>query len=196
MIRELGWGWPQIGVKEPAKAASAPFDLPALVETHATTLFRVANSILRNRTEAEDVVQDTLLRVLQHGNKLPAIRDLRPWLIRIAWNLALDRHRRVRPDQADELFLHALVSPTIPADQALQDAQSMRLTLEAIDRLPAPERQALLLSALQDLKTAEIAQIMNKSESAIRALLHRARTRLRERLGNANGQPQRKEGSR
>ena len=68
----------------------------------------------------------------------------------------------------------------------------MRGTLEAIDRLPAPERQALLLSALQELETAEIAQIMNKSESAVRALLHRARTRLRERLGKS---PQ-KEGSR
>ncbi len=163
-------------------ATAAAVDFPTLVDTHAATLFRVANSLLRNRTEAEDVVQDTFLRVLQNQNKLPGIRDLRPWLIRIAWNLALDRRRRTRPDQADEAFLQTLIAQTTPADQTLHEAQEMRRTLQTIDRLPAPERQALLLSALQELETAEIAQIMNKSESAIRALLHRARTRLRERL--------------
>ena len=183
MIRELSWAWPQIATRQAAKAATAPLDLPALVETHATTLFRVANSLLRDPAEAEDVVQDTFLRVLQHQKSLPAIRDLRPWLIRIAWNLALDRRRRARPEQADDALLQTLIAPSTPADQALHEAQQMRLTLAAIDRLPAPERQALLLSALQELETAEIAAIMNKSESAIRALLHRARTRLRERLG-------------
>lgn len=182
MIRELSWAWPQIGNREADGTVTAPLDLPALVETHATTLFRVANSLLRNRTEAEDVVQDTFLRVIENKNKLPEIRDLRPWLIRIAWNLALDRRRRTRPDQADEAFLGSLVAQTTPADQTLGEAQQMRLTLAAIDRLPAPERQALLLGALGELETAEIARIMNKSESAVRALLHRARTRLRQRM--------------
>ncbi len=157
-------------------------DLPAPVDTLATTLFRVAHAVLRNRAEAEDTVQDTFLRVLEHQHKLLAIRDLRPWLIRITWNLALDRRRRTTPDQADDLFLQALISPQMPTDQALGDAQQSRLVLQAIDRLPKPERQALLLSALEELSTAEIAEIMNKSDSAIRALIHRARTHLRERL--------------
>lgn len=183
MIRELSWGWPQTGTNQPAQAATTPLDLPALVDTYATTLFRVANSILRSPAEAEDVVQDTFLRVLQNRKSLPEIRDLRPWLIRIAWNLALDRRRRPRPDQADEAFLQTLIGQTTPADQTLHEAQQMRLTLAAIDRLPAPERQALLLSALEELETSEIAKVMNKSESAIRALLHRGRTRLRDRLG-------------
>ncbi len=185
MIRELSWAWPQIGRKEAGEPATIPLDLPTLVHLHSATLFRVANSLLRDRTEAEDVVQDTFLRVLQNQTKLPAIRDLRPWLIRIAWNLALDRRRRIRPDQADETFLAALISQSTPADQTLGEAQQMHQTLAALDRLPAPERQVLLLSALQELETTEIAQIMNKSESAVRALLHRARTRLRERLGQS-----------
>ncbi len=167
--------------------ATVPLDLPTLVHLHSATLFRVANSLLRDRAEAEDVVQDTFLRVLQHQKALPEIRDLRPWLVRIAWNLALDRRRRARPDQAGEAFLGTLTAQTTPADQTLGEAQQVHQTLAAIDRLPAPERQALLLSALQELETQEIARIMNKSDSAVRALLHRARTRLRERLGKSAG---------
>ncbi len=185
MIRELSWAWPQIGREQSTEPAAVPLDLPALVHLHSATLFRVANSLLRDRTEAEDVVQDTFLRVLQHQKALPEIRDLRPWLVRIAWNLALDRRRRIRPDQADEAFLGTLTAQTTPADQTLGEAQQIHQTLAAIDRLPAPERQALLLSALQELETQEIARIMNKSDSAVRALLHRARTRLRERLGKS-----------
>ena len=175
--------------------AAAEVDLLALVQTHAGTLFRVAHSLLRNRAEAEDTVQDTFVRVLQHRGTLPSIRELRPWLIRITWNLALDRRRRARPDQADALFLETLISPQIAPDQAFATAEQTRAVLHAIDRLPKAERQVLLLSALRELDTAVIAQTMNKSESAVRALLHRARTRLRERLqgpGRASvaGRPQ------
>ncbi len=161
-------------------------DLPALVNTYAATLFRVAHAVLRNRAEAEDTVQDTFLRVLQHQQKLPAVRDLRPWLIRVTWNLALDRRRRIKPDQADDGFLQTLIAPQTPTDQALDHAEQSRRVLRAIDHLPKPERQALLLSAIEELSTAEIATIMGKSDSAVRALIHRARTHLRERLGKGD----------
>ena len=159
-------------------------DLPALVAAHAQLLFRVAHSVTRNRSEAEDVVQDTFLRVLQHRSSLPAVRDLRAWLLRITWNLALDRHRRRRhtPDQADDLFLQALISPGTPADLALAQAEQTRAVLHALDHLPAAERQALLLSAIDELGTPEIAAAMGKSHPPVPALLFRARTRLRQRL--------------
>ena len=179
MIKELTLPLPRSTVT----SAATGVDLSALVATYAATLFRVAHAVLRDRAEAEDTVQDTFLRVLQHERALPTIRDLRPWLIRITWNLALDRRRRRRPDQAEDRFFQALPALAIPADQALHAAEQTRAVLQAIDHLPKRERQALLLSALEELGTEEIAQIMNKSESAIRALLYRARTRLRSRLG-------------
>lgn len=168
-----------------ATTAAAEVDLPALVETYAATLFRVAHAVLRNRAEAEDTVQDTFVRVLEHRGSLPTIRDLRPWLIRITWNLAVDRRRRVRRNptaQADDLFLQTLGSPHPGTDRAFEDAEQTRRVLGAIERLPKAERQALLLSALEELSTVEIAEVMGKSESAIRALIYRARTHLRERL--------------
>jgi RNA polymerase sigma-70 factor (ECF subfamily) len=171
--------------------APSAVDLPALVDTYSTLLFRIANSVLRSRTEAEDVVQDVFIRVLEHRLSLPTVRDMRVWLIRIAWNLALDRKRRKRPDQLDEMFAQTLASATMPADTAMEEAQRFRSVLREIERLPKAERHVLLLSAIEELGTAEIAAVLRRSESAVRALLSRARARLRERLDD---RPRLKEG--
>jgi RNA polymerase sigma-70 factor (ECF subfamily) len=176
-------GWDVAFVSEETASET---DITALVQTYSALLFRVAHSILRNRAESEDVVQDAFLRVLEHEKKLPDIRDLRVWLVRISWNLAIDRRRRIRPDQLDEPFAASLFALTIPADQALADARQITATLREIERLPKPERHALLLSAIDELSITEISAILHRSESAVRALLFRARTRLRERLEKGN----------
>ncbi len=156
-------------------------DVPALVAAYSALLFRVANSVVRNRSEAEDVVQDAFVRVLQSG-KLAEVLDMRVWLVRIAWNVALDRQRRKRPQQMDEVFAQSLVARQLPADQALAEARKMQGVLAEIDRLPRGEREVILLSAMEELDTKAMAQVMGRSESATRALLFRARTRLKERL--------------
>jgi RNA polymerase sigma-70 factor, ECF subfamily len=104
------------------------------------------------------------------------------WLIRIAWNLAIDRRRRIRPEQMDDGFVGSLVARTVPADEALDEAQRMNSVLQELEKLPKGERHVLLLSAIDELGTAEMAEVLGRSESAVRALLFRARTRLRERL--------------
>jgi len=157
-------------------------DLTSLVETYSPLLFRVAHSVLRSQAEAEDVVQDVFVRVLQHRNALTGVREMRVWLVRIAWNLALDRRRRVKPEQFDEGFADGLVARDLPADEALEEARRMRTVLREMERLPKMERQVLLLSAVEELGTAEMAEVLGRSESAVRALMFRARTRLRERL--------------
>jgi len=162
-------------------------DLAALVETYSSLLFRVAHSVLRSRSEAEDVVQDVFVRVLEHCGSLPVIRDLRVWLGRIAWNLAIDRRRRIRPEQFDEGFAESLVARNVPADEALHEARRMKAVLCELERLPKAERNVLLLSAVEELGTAEMAEVLSRSESAVRALLFRARTRLRERLEKGDG---------
>jgi RNA polymerase sigma-70 factor (ECF subfamily) len=157
-------------------------DLTTLVRDYSSLLYRVALSVLRNPAEAEDVVQDAFLRVLQRRHSLAAVIDIRPWLVRIAWNLALDRVRRARPSQLDDLFAAGLVSADLPADQALVEAGQIKQVLRAMERLPKNERQALLLSAMDELSTAEIGDILGRSESSVRSLLFRARAHLRQRL--------------
>src|SRR5215472_9372354 len=162
--------------------AESEIDLTSLVETYSTLLFRVAHSVLRSRAEAEDVVQDVFVRVIEHRRSLPTVRDVRVWLVRIAWNLAIDRRRRIRPEQMDEGFAENLAATSVPADEALDEAQRMRAVLRELERLPKAERHVLMLCSLEELGTAEIAKVLGRSESAVRALLFRARTRLRERL--------------
>jgi RNA polymerase sigma-70 factor, ECF subfamily len=161
-------------------------DLAAIVDAYSTLLFRVAHSVLRSRTEAEDVVQDVFIRLLEHRRSLSTVRDMRVWLIRIAWNLALDRKRRKRPEQLDGGFAQSLASANMPADAAMAEAQRYQSVLRQIERLPKAERHVLLLSALEELGTTEIAAVLGRSESAVRALLSRARARLRERLEKEN----------
>src|SRR6202011_4793379 len=164
------------------EGARSEIDLAALVETYSSLLFRVAHSVLRSRAEAEDVVQDVFVRVLEHRRSLTAVRDMRVWLVRVAWNLAIDRRRRIRPEQFDEGFADSLVGRNLPADEALNEAQRLRSVLREVERLPKAERDVLLLSVVEELGTAEMAEVLGRSESAVRALLFRARTRLRERL--------------
>ncbi len=166
----------------PPEDVRSEVDLAALVETYSTLLFRVAHSVLRSRAEAEDVVQDTFIRVLEHRRTLPTVRDMRVWLVRIAWNLALDRKRRIQPEQIDEVFARGLVAKGTAADQALDEAECLRSVLIEVERLPKAERHVLLLAAVDEMSTVEIAAVLGKSESAVRALLFRARTRLRERV--------------
>jgi RNA polymerase sigma-70 factor (ECF subfamily) len=168
---------------EPAGSVTDLAALPSLVETYSALLYRVAYSVLRSPDEAEDVVQDVFVRVMEHERDLPTIREMRVWLVRIAWNLALDRRRRIRPEQMDEPFAAALVSRSVPADQALSEARRVKAVMAQIERLPSKERHVLLLSAIEELGTADMAAVLGRSESAVRALLFRARTRLRERLG-------------
>src|ERR1700676_4709589 len=116
-IEVLGVGW---SAREDAKADT---DVAALVAEYSGTLYRVAFSILRSAAEAEDAVQDCFLRVVQHRDGLGDVRDTRTWLIRIVWNLALDRKRRVAPEQMDEVAAAGLVAKGLAADEALVEAR-------------------------------------------------------------------------
>lgn len=159
--------------------------LTALVHEYSSTLYRVAFSISRNTAEAEDMVQETFLRVLRHRDQLPEIRDARVWLIRITWNLVLDRKRRqkTRPENEDVSELaRVLPSKELRADQVVIAAQRHARVLALIDELPAKERQALLLSALEELSNAEIAAVLGITESSVRSRLFRARRDLAEKL--------------
>ena len=75
-----------------------------MVYQYSTLLNRVARSLTRDASEAEDVVQETFLRALRHHNKLAELRDTRTWLMRITWNLALDRKRRVKAHRQTDDF--------------------------------------------------------------------------------------------
>ncbi|HEY1807010.1 MAG TPA: RNA polymerase sigma factor [Acidobacteriaceae bacterium] len=169
-------------VREPLDTSQTTSQTVAqLVANYSTALYRVAFSVTRNAAEAEDAVQEAFLRVLKHEARLGEIRDYRVWLVRIVWNIVLDKKRRAktRPENEDI----ADQTRTLPSGERGADATVISLQehgriLGLIDRLPEREREALLLSAVEELTTAEIAATLKTTESSIRSRIFRARREL------------------
>ncbi len=159
--------------------------LAALVEQYASTLYRVAFSVLRNASDAEDAVQEAFLRVLRHRDSLDEVRDHRVWLIRIVWNIVLDRKRRAKSrPETDDVSELARVLPAngLSAEHRAAAAQHHAHVLRCVDLLPAKERQVLMLSAFEELSGVEIASVLGITESSVRSRLFRARNLMADLL--------------
>ena len=174
-------GWmeiPKSAVTDEARTRADEETLAALVNQYAGILYRVAFSVLRNSADAEDAVQEAFLRVLRHRDMLHEVRDRRVWLIRIVWNIVLDRKRRAktRPETDDVTELaRVLPSDGLSAEEMAAAAQRHAHVLACVERLPAKEREVLMLSAFEELNSVEIASVLEISESSVRSRLFRAR---------------------
>ena len=169
---------PNSAAAERVRAQAEEAALAVLVEQYSGTLYRVAFSVLRNPSDAEDAVQEAFLRVLRHRHTLGEVRDHRVWLIRIVWNVVLDRKRRAktRPETDDVTELaRVLPSNGLSAEQIAAAAQHHAQVLACVDKLPVKERQVLLLSAFEELSSVEIAGVLGITESSVRSRLFRAR---------------------
>jgi len=174
-------GWMEIPtsvVHEEARRRAEDAAISALVDQYAGALYRVAYSVLRNPSDAEDAVQEAFLRVLRHRRTLAEVRDHRVWLIRIVWNIVLDRKRRTktRPETDDVTELaRVLPSTGLSAEEVAAAAQHHAHVLACVNQLPAKEREVLLLSAFEELSSVEIAAVLGITESSVRSRLFRAR---------------------
>jgi len=175
-------------VHEEARRRAQEEALEALVDQYATTLYRVAFSVLRNQSDAEDAVQEVFVRVLRHRDTLGDIRDHRVWLIRIVWNIVLDRKRRAKTrPETDDIAEIARVLPTtgLSAEQRAAAAQHHAHVLACVEKLPAREREVMMLSAFDELSSVEIAAVLEVTESSVRSRLFRARNLLADMLGHS-----------
>jgi len=171
---------------ERARVRAEEETLAALVSEYAGTLYRVSFSVLRNAADAEDAVQEAFLRVLKHRAKLDEVRDRRVWLIRIVWNIVLDRKRRAktRPETDDVAELaRVLPAEGLSAEDRAAAAQHHAQVLKCVEMLPAKEREVLMLSAFEELTSVEIAQVLGITESSVRSRLFRARNLMAGLLG-------------
>ena len=168
--------------------AALEMQLNALVSQYSGTLYRVAYSVMRNPSDAEDAVQEAFLRVLRHRSTLHEVRDYRVWLIRIVWNVVLDRKRRskTRPETDDVADLaRVLPADGLSAEERAAAAQHHAYVLRCVEQLPAKEREVLLLSAFEELSSVEIAGVLGITESSVRSRLFRARNLMADLLNHA-----------
>ena len=146
-----------------------------LVTRESRFVFRVAYAVLRNAADAEDVVQDTFLKLYRTG-AWRRMREERAFLARSAWRLAVDRlpKRRIASERPE---------PAIAShEQGVIDRDLHATVHRLMDALPEELRQPLALSAVDELSSREIAEVMGIPEGTVRTRLMRARQILREKL--------------
>ena len=159
------------------------------VREHARLVYRIAYSVLRNATEAEDAAQEVFLRVLRFGKKLAGVADRKAWLAQIAWRVAVEARRQGMrlagnggSPEGDELH-----STDSGAELMLLGKERGELLRGMISGLPDSLRGPLVLSALEELSPREIGAVLGISEAAVRSRAFRARQILRDRLLASNG---------
>ena len=154
-----------------------------LVERHGRKLHHYAIRLLRDASEAEDIVQETFLKLWQSAGDYAPQARVTTWLHRIAHNLAVDRLRkrgRWQPFEEDD-------APPVSAEQPHRiDERQRAASLDlALSEIPERQRAALLLVYLHELSGREAAEVLGVSESALESLLARARRALKARLAGA-----------
>ena len=160
--------------------------LEAMVREHARLVYRIAYSVLRNHHDAEDATQETFVRLLRYKRKLEGIEDHKAWLARIAWRVTIERGNKQPVVSLNELELRnaakLMVSQLSSAEENVAGSELSALLASLISTLPEPLRDALRLSTIEGLSPAEVAQVLESSESSIRSRIFRARQILKEKL--------------
>lgn len=165
-------------VREVLGGASARFDL--LVRRHRARLRRLVRGVVRDRAEAEDVLQQTLLQAFAGLGGWSGTAPFAVWLMRIAMNEALMRVRRSRrQERAAVQLARQADGPRHTPEQLASSREEMALVSAALPRLSQRHREILQLATLHDLSRADVARRLGVSQGAAKVRLHRAREALR-----------------
>ena len=182
-----------------ARAATGDADaLEALMTRYSARVYRLAYGITRSVSDAEEVVQDVFLQIVNKGAGFEGRAALGSWIYRITTNLSLNKRRGKRHEV--ETSLDELLPTYLPdghrsgerafvvadwsamPDGELLAGESRRVLEAALDRLPEHYRAVLVLRDVEELSNEEVAQVIGDSLAAVKTRLHRARMALREEL--------------
>ncbi|MDY0881870.1 RNA polymerase sigma factor [Dongia soli] len=168
------------------------FAFETLMRQNNRRLYRLARSITRNDSEAEDAVQEGYVRALTHLDGFRGEASLATWLARIVANEALGRVRRRRPTvELDDLRTAsgsceaALVTPPVASPENAAARREIRGLIEqAIDTLPAHFRAVFVLRAVEQMSIEETADLLGIAPATVKTRLHRANKLLRQKLSD------------
>ena len=161
--------------------------LEAIVRDYSRLVYRIAYAVVRSHHDAEDVTQETFLRVLRYSSKLRDVENPKTWLARIAWRVAVDRGKKRRDKHEvplDDSDNHGaeIRSRVVGADETVHNARLGIVIEKLITALPAKLREPLILSTLEEMSTGEVAATLGINEAAVRSRVFRARQILKEKL--------------
>ena len=162
-------------------------DFTELYRTHLRDVYSYAYYRIGNHHDAEDLTEQTFLQAYRHFERAQRESDgrpLRPWLIRIAHNLAANYYRdRSRKPQTN--LEDAGVLPTFhDTEDLVEGREELQQVLAGVARLPEDRRDALIMRFALDMDNREIARALGRSDGATKVLIHRAIRQLEEDLGD------------
>jgi RNA polymerase sigma-70 factor (ECF subfamily) len=152
-----------------------------LVERHIDRAYAIALRIVGNAADAEDVVQDSMLKIWSHRGRWQHGRaKFSTWLYRVISNRCIDLRRKPRTENVEAV---PEVADNQPGAVELIERRELNDMLElAMQRLPEQQRVAVILSYHENMSNGEIAQVMDTTVAAVESLLKRGRQQLRQLL--------------
>ena len=165
-------------------------DFTELYRAHLRDVYSYSYYRVGNHHDAEDLTEQTFLQAYRHFDRAQREsngRPLRPWLIRIAHNLAANyyRDRARRPQTA--LDDASVVSDPHRTDELVEGFQEVQEVLAGVANLPDDRREALIMRFALDMDNREIARALGRSEGATKVLIHRAIKQLEQHLQGEGG---------
>ena len=156
-----------------------------LLVRYEKRIFALAWRLCFDKTQAEDLTQETFLKVWKNASSWQPDAKLETWLYRILHNLFIDGKRRAKgqEEELSETFCSQEDSP----EQALIKKRTAQDVAQALNGLPDRQKEALVLCYYQDMKAKEAAEVLSVSQSALEALLFRARQTLKDKLIGRKG---------
>lgn len=159
-----------------------------LVQLHADRLFALAYVMLRNRSDAEDAVQETFLAVFESASRFAGKATVKTWITRIL----IKRIARIRRNRKWGRLLFMSRDPvmeSVPASHMSDHADMQMDTLQAIASLSQEFGSVVMLRELQGFSYAQIAEILDLPVGTVDSRLHRGRAQLKEKLADYFQQP-------
>jgi RNA polymerase sigma-70 factor, ECF subfamily len=149
----------------------------ALVGPHLGRALRLAQRLLGNREDTEDLVQDAAMRAYERLSQFDRTRPFAPWFLRVVWNLALRRRESVVRRRHEALEESTAAAPITTGDA--DRAEFWRVFRDAVATLPPRQRAIVMLFDVDGLSGAEIATQLDITPETVRWHLHQARRTLR-----------------
>ena len=161
----------------------------SLVDRHSRFLYRVAFALTGNRQDAEDTVQETLMKLFRTNASRPQwqqdLQDERAYLARAVWHTGLDRLSTAHAKAmryAEDVTNLTLSTPAASPEQDAIDSSGRALMHRLLAGLPEDLRQPLILSAVQEMRPSDVAATLGIPEATVRTRIHRAKAELRRRF--------------
>jgi RNA polymerase sigma-70 factor (ECF subfamily) len=179
-------------VEDAARKQQLDQEFTELYRAHLRDVYSYSYYRIGNHHDAEDLTEQTFLQAYRHFERALAEsngRPLRPWLIRIAHNLAANYYRDRSRRPQTQLEDAAVLSAPHDTEAVVEGREEVQEVLEGVANLPDDRREALIMRFALGMDNREIARALGRSEGATKVLLHRAIKQLEQGLKDDGSQP-------